>query len=641
MAGNHGRRLEKVEQGLTPLQAVLLWLDEAHQSPSLMTYVRSLLGKPPSAFPLVFLPRQVEQSVREAMKGRKREEVEHRVFQAKRDVAYLFYLHQTMNVRVAEKEEVLAYRAQRLHENLMELLRQEMVSDQMASIRRRVYDEPYPLEPETAAAVEAAQQHAVETWDSLAEVGVIEDWTADALVEQGAWRLPLGAYSYRSEDPDADESDDAWTPLTRPSRAELRELLGSDAEVEEFLTQREYSYGVAGIRDAEFEALAAKVERAVQDLVASGKVREGSVVTLETVPHLFLREAPLVEGAWLDRTVVELAEWGALLREKGFRVVISFDDHPLAWDRILPAERRHGDLTQVEREQVTALREEARRRVARAPGERRTIEGQEYVSFPAYSSWRGRKAKGNLRAQVRRGIDLASWNTWVAGQEKWGHARLAGVPVTALQCWAERAAVEHCRDEVQAAERLAQREQMLADLDRWILMAFDDGDGGDVADGFWGRVLPLDHLPFREKVLAWRVETLALYGDLYERQASAQAVGERYFGGREMLFPDLAEGLRTLVELVELCATEYNRVCAARLEWRRRTLRGRDHEGRGGAHAPARAGSERIDLERVRQASGPRVAAAAAYVVDQAKAETLRLCDENEAAASIMEKHLA
>ncbi len=31
------------------------------------------------------------------------------------------------------------------------------------------------------------------------------------------------------------------------------------------------------------------------------------MVELPTVPHAFLREAPLVEGQWIDRYVVELA----------------------------------------------------------------------------------------------------------------------------------------------------------------------------------------------------------------------------------------------------------------------------------------------------------------------------------------------
>ena len=56
---------------------------------------------------------------------------------------------------------------------------------------------------------------------------------------------------------------------------------------------------------------------------------DGLMVESPTVPHTFLREAPLVEGQWLDRYVVELAEWGARLAKQGLVVEESGD--PIPW----------------------------------------------------------------------------------------------------------------------------------------------------------------------------------------------------------------------------------------------------------------------------------------------------------------------
>ena len=58
------RRIARVEAALTPEQAVLRWLAEAHAFPTLAHYVRSLIGGPESAWPLVAIPRQLEASVR-------------------------------------------------------------------------------------------------------------------------------------------------------------------------------------------------------------------------------------------------------------------------------------------------------------------------------------------------------------------------------------------------------------------------------------------------------------------------------------------------------------------------------------------------------------------------------------------------
>ena len=59
---------------------------------------------------------------------------------------------------------------------------------------------------------------------------------------------------------------------------------------------------------------------ALYSLADSGKVQGGASVYLETVPMPFLQAAPLVEGEWLDRYVVGLAELGARLDVQGYQV---------------------------------------------------------------------------------------------------------------------------------------------------------------------------------------------------------------------------------------------------------------------------------------------------------------------------------
>ena len=59
---------------------------------------------------------------------------------------------------------------------------------------------------------------------------------------------------------------------------------------------------------------------------------------LTMVPHAFLREAPLVDGDWIDGYIVELAEWGARLVGKGIGMEESDDNHPMAWYRIITSE---------------------------------------------------------------------------------------------------------------------------------------------------------------------------------------------------------------------------------------------------------------------------------------------------------------
>ena len=46
------------------------------------------------------------------------------------------------------------------------------------------------------------------------------------------------------------------------------------------------------------------------------------------MPHQFLQEAPLVDGDWIDSYMVELAEWGARIREREFLLEEPEDNHP-------------------------------------------------------------------------------------------------------------------------------------------------------------------------------------------------------------------------------------------------------------------------------------------------------------------------
>ena len=68
------RRVEKLETGLTPKQAILLWLQEAHAFNTIEAYVRHLKTQPDSAWPIDKLTTQVEETVKQTLKGKPREQ---------------------------------------------------------------------------------------------------------------------------------------------------------------------------------------------------------------------------------------------------------------------------------------------------------------------------------------------------------------------------------------------------------------------------------------------------------------------------------------------------------------------------------------------------------------------------------------
>ena len=62
------RRLDRLEDSLSPKEAVKHWLAEAHDFGSLPAYVGSLVGQPATAQPFVVLPSRVQHAVWQAMR---------------------------------------------------------------------------------------------------------------------------------------------------------------------------------------------------------------------------------------------------------------------------------------------------------------------------------------------------------------------------------------------------------------------------------------------------------------------------------------------------------------------------------------------------------------------------------------------
>jgi hypothetical protein len=120
------RRLDKIEASLTPKQAFLLWLEEAHEHGSLARYVMLMRCQPIERHPYQRLPRQVEQAVRERSKktgpdvsetiypGRglqkaaKERAIEGEVIHAIREVAFYIELHTALTGRVSAEWKAMA-----------------------------------------------------------------------------------------------------------------------------------------------------------------------------------------------------------------------------------------------------------------------------------------------------------------------------------------------------------------------------------------------------------------------------------------------------------------------------------------------------------------------------------------------------
>ncbi len=598
------RRLKRVEGRLTPAQAAVLWMEEAHRFPSMAGYVRSLADGPIAAHPLTRLAGQVEAATREAMKGRDRDDIDAAVRKAERDVAFLYHLHQQSNLHVMDALEPWRYRLLWLGERLRGLLARLGVSDAVTQACARFDLElPAPLDPETAAAVDAARRHAVVTWESLVEMETVAEWVTAQYVEEGRTELPVWASLVRSPEP-------RLRVIRPPSENEVRAAFGSDeAAFAAFMAGEDFSCGLADVSDADYERRCRDVEAGLRGLVEGGVVEAGALLRLDTAPMLFLREAPLVDGVWLDRGVAGLAEWGALLERSGF-TPREDGDHPLA----LPRFRKGTDEAGVE--ELHALRQRARSRLERCPGRVREIDGRAYLHVEDYIRWRGRAVKGDLTKRIERGFTTDSWNGWVGDQ---GDAKVAGVRVEEIPCWAEGFRYEVREDA--AAVREA-RSGMLGRLRAWSV--YTPG-----AEGRWAGKSPFDLRPFVKEVDGWKAELEAALAEMAALRRALVTISARYFEGSGVLFEANAEALRLVGDGLDALAELYNGWPGAE----RRSLEGAlDVEA-------TNAGGFLIDVSGDEEATED-ARALLSYLVDMAKAEALGSTGDAREAARIAQRHL-
>ncbi len=524
----HDKRLDRLEDCLTPKQAAILWLQETNRHANVWEYIKFLRGQPESLRPITRLTDQVARATRQAITGQPRKAVEAAVHRAERDVCFLLKLHHQVNCHLMMEERVwgviLAALEEKLRAITWEGFYQHLINKLAGMSSREI---PYPVEPETAGTVSAAIHNHVTTWDELDENGTLDDWLYNHLLDQGERELPEGAYEY--------DDDGKCKPLVAASNEkEVRDCFKDDAEFERFKAGEDYSKGLATVTDAEYDAHYGRMVTAIRGLMDSGQMQGGASVYLEAVPVPFLRAAPLVEKDWLDRHVVGLAELGALLIARGYQAQEAGDEHPLAWPRFMGSSG-----SEVDRSEMRNLRQQVGRHLKRFPGRTRKIDGRPYVSFGDYCSWRGRKVKGDLRSSVYMGLATASWNTWL--DAKCAKGCLSGVPVARLQCYVEEHDYLGCPHG--ANGRLERRASLLS-------------------------ILRKAGSPTRREEVTWKDIAGQLLSKLYAFRQVATTISQRYFDGEEVLFPDLVRSLAELIKYTEELVTMFNDEVAGKPEER-------------------------------------------------------------------------
>ncbi len=337
------RRLDDLEESLSPLEIFLRWLQEASHIPSLLDYTQSLRNAPESEFPLTRMTRQARRSVEKSMRGERSDAIQRAVHDAERHVVFLWKLHWRVYERIAQELCVAMPTIDLLWSELSRLVLHLQLSHDASR-------SAYPLDSHTSAAAWAALANQVRSWDSLGDPATFRQW------------------GYIQLQPNDDEDVIEWLAGNSPT-----------------------------------------IKRELQRLVRSKDITAGKVVSLPALPIPFLREAPLLKGRWVDATVLELAEFGAVLEDRGWTPRPNDDSHPLAFQEFVQADAE-GESSPIDDASWLDARQAATDRVRAYPGKRRAFQGRDYVNLAPYQTWRAGIVGARLEASLKDGFVVYSWN---------------------------------------------------------------------------------------------------------------------------------------------------------------------------------------------------------------------------------------
>ena len=568
-------RLDKIEKSLTPKQAVILWLQEIRQYRNGWEYVHFLATQPESAAPIYRITTQIDRNIRETMKGQPPQVVEGAVRRAVRDVYFLINLHHQVNGYAATEERIWNLMFVALEGNLRAIERENHYQHRISNLSSIYSREiPYPLETETADTISAAIRNHVTTWDQLEEDNTLVEWFDQCLLDRGEKEIPDGAFIFE---------DGKFNPNVTPENEKgVRELFKDDIEFERFKAGEDYTKLWATVKDADYTKHYDQMVSAIHELVDSGKVQSGTSVYLETVPIPFLQFATLVEGEWLDRYVVVLAEAGAMLADKGYQPKETNDHHPLAWPHYLDSANN-----EIDKKEIRSNFIRADRHLKKFPGRTKESDGRSYINFKDYCTWRGRRVKEDLQSCVSHGFMTASWNGWVDAQK--GQSELAGVHVARLECYVQEHDYLLCSDGTE--EQLKRRELLVSTTSK------------------------KESPKLKEEIAFWKEMAGTLLLNLYGFRQATTTIRQRYFDCEEIMFSDSVKTKADLTKYTEDLIIEFNSRIAKQPE-------------------------DKLDLEVLRTSADTTVTARVSYLVDMAKAEALDTLGENRAAVELIERHL-
>jgi hypothetical protein len=293
------------------------------------------------------------------------------------------------------------------------LVREFHIGQQFRAVRWYFRLAPYPVDHDTAAAIQAIIANQVLPWGAFEEF--IEEWAYPVFFENAA---------------------ETEIKLNQRSREE------AVAAVPDLETLRGFFWGSvpenlvgpwAEPFANECEVLLSVIK---EGLLCDEPSLAGKFVYMPFLPlgQSWLGRVPLLDRVWIDRTVVELSEASALLAEEGYSRLPAADPHSLAWHRFFPPNTRWKSAVPAPHGEFVGALGRARAAVRGMPARACEISGRPCLHVADYGAWAGRRVPVDPRSPgiQEDGVSWAGWNAWVDEKAENSVVEVAGYRLSKL-----------------------------------------------------------------------------------------------------------------------------------------------------------------------------------------------------------------
>lgn len=419
------RQIDDITKMLSPTKILLLWLEDVLKFGSLREYILRPDKKEEGTIRDILFER-ASSSVRNQLKGEKENVVQKEIFKACSEVDFLYMLIIKINEQV-ESTHLSDILSQKLFIRELTWLKNLKNRNTVLGIQRILLANLIisVLDPETVSTIKYIQNNSVITFNELNDYEIIFDWVNKYYIDQGKIELPINLYELVKDSTKKTEIPSVAKVFQPPDDVDLNQFFTDERQIAEFLQGDNYSYGLGGVDDCEFAAVHDKLLNDIKRLVKSKKLVTGRKCKFESVPLPYLTECPLIEDVWLDLFIAELAEWGALIEQNGFKRKSSTDTSPFVWACFY--KKKETENFEFDSEHLIKLREQAKAQLAAFGGRKKKIDNRIFIHIDDYLDWEMKNYKNPILFE--NGFTISSWNNWISSFGPDKIAELSGLPV--------------------------------------------------------------------------------------------------------------------------------------------------------------------------------------------------------------------